>query len=77
MKSSLVLENMSTSEKLLAIETIWDDLMRNSSDIPSPAWHKDVLNARAQRLENNETKFSDWANAKQQLREKLNENQNT
>lgn len=77
METSLALENMSTSEKLLAIEHIWDDLMRNASNIPSPAWHKDVLSARAQRLENNETKFSDWTNAKQQLRDKLNENQNT
>jgi len=41
---------MTTTEKLVVINQIWDDLLRNPDEIPSPEWHGDVLSARAERI---------------------------
>jgi hypothetical protein len=41
---------MTISDKLRALEDIWDDLQRTPEEIPSPAWHADVLRARKRRI---------------------------
>jgi len=41
---------MTTTEKLVVINQIWDDLIRNPDDVPSPEWHREVLSARAERV---------------------------
>ncbi|MDZ4858765.1 MAG: addiction module protein [Candidatus Hydrogenedentes bacterium] len=43
------LDKMSVAEKLRAIKTIWEDLLKESADVPSRAWHEDVLRARENR----------------------------
>jgi hypothetical protein len=50
---------------------IWDDLMRNPDDIPSPEWHKDGLSARAERVKNGEAHFKDLDVVKSELRSKI------
>lgn len=50
MQNNLPLDEMPTTEKLAVINQIWDDLLRNLDDIPSPEWHKEVLSARAERI---------------------------
>ena len=60
---------MSTEEKLQAMEALWADLSRNPEQFESPAWHKQVLEEREQRLESGEENFIDWELAKKQLRE--------
>jgi len=47
---------------------IWDDLMRNPDDIPSPEWHNEVLSARAERVKNGEAHFKDFESVKSELR---------
>jgi len=46
MAVTLQLEKMTTSDKLAAMELLWDDLSRDAESVPSPAWHGDVLEAR-------------------------------
>ncbi|MBI2432916.1 MAG: addiction module protein [Candidatus Hydrogenedentes bacterium] len=46
MELAIPLEKMTVAEKLRALELIWDDLQRRSEDVPSPAWHEDVLKSR-------------------------------
>lgn len=41
--------SLSQSEKLLAMELIWQDLSSNPADLPSPDWHDAVVH---QRLDN-------------------------
>ena len=43
MDMSIPLNKMTISEKLRAIEEIWENLLHDSENIPSPAWHADVL----------------------------------
>ncbi|MCG8552691.1 MAG: addiction module protein [Desulfobacterales bacterium] len=68
MQNNLPLDEMTTAEKLVIINQIWDDLLRNSDDIPSPEWHKEVLSARAERITKGEVHFNDFESAKSELR---------
>ena len=69
MKLTLPLDKMTTKEKLLALEEIWEDLCRTSENIPSPAWHASVLEERQQRVEDGSSEFVDWTIAKQNIRD--------
>ena len=68
MQTSLPLDEMTTTEKLVVINQIWDDLMRNPNDVPSPEWHKEVLSARAGRVKSGEAHFKDFESVKSELR---------
>jgi len=69
MKLTLPLDKMTTEEKLLALEEIWEDLCRIPDNIPSPAWHGSVLEERQQRVEEGSSAFVEWARAKQNIRD--------
>jgi hypothetical protein len=71
MEAVLPLAQMTTEEKLRAMEALWADLTRHAEAFESPAWHADVLRERDQRVaEGNET-FVNWDEAKRELRERL------
>lgn len=72
MTISLDLEQMSTEEKLRALEALWADLNQKAPDcIPAPQWHRDVLRSRAQDIEEGTAGFSGWPDAKKRLRDRL------
>ncbi|MCP4552960.1 MAG: addiction module protein [Bacteroidetes bacterium] len=68
MQTFLPLNKMTITEKLVAMNQIWDDLMRSPDDIPSPEWHNEVLSARARRVKNGEAHFKDFESVKSELR---------
>ena len=70
MQVAIPLDKMTVVEKLQALEEIWSDLQKTPEAIPSPAWHNDVLQARANRVREGASHFSDWAEAKRRIREK-------
>ncbi|MCK5132344.1 MAG: addiction module protein [Candidatus Sabulitectum sp.] len=70
MEISFQLEKMTVLEKLQTIEEIWKNLAESSNSIPSPSWHNDVLLARAGRVEEGSSQFSDWSEAKDRIRDK-------
>ena len=63
----LPLKKMTVSDKLRAMETIWDDLQRTPENVPSPSWHADVLHAREMRIREGKAHFSDWSEAKRRI----------
>jgi hypothetical protein len=65
---SLPLDQMSRTEKLMALEALWEDLTKNEADYESPSWHKDELAATEQRVKAGEEQFVDWEEAKKRLR---------
>ena len=71
MQVTIPLDRMTTLEKLRVIEDVWDDLCHSKEDIPSPAWHADVLQFREQQIRNGESKFLELNEAKRVLRERL------
>jgi hypothetical protein len=70
MKTILHLDQMSTSEKLQAMEEIWSDLARNADEIESPTWHQDILMEREKALEEGTDSFISLGEMKSRLREK-------
>jgi len=70
MAVALSLESMTTSDKLAAIEQLWDDLIRNPDSVPSPDWHGKELEAREARVAKGEGTFYDLADVKERLSNK-------
>lgn len=65
--TTLLLNEMSHAAKLRVMEELWDDLCRSPEGVPSPAWHREVLAARAERVAKGEAKFQDWDDVKERL----------
>lgn len=68
MATTLSLESMSTEEKIQVMEFIWDDLCKKADNIPSPPWHKTVLDEREEAIKRGEEQFLDWETAKRNIR---------
>ena len=71
MPVTLPLKEMTLQEKLAAMELLWEDLARTPEAVESPAWHKDILDERRQRLAEGKSRFIDWETAKAEIRKKL------
>ena len=54
---SLPLEKMSIEDKIRTMETIWDNLCQTAESIPSPSWHKDILDEREKAIDNGKEEF--------------------
>ncbi len=68
MIESSELERMSVTERLKAMEQLWDSLDRYGDEIPSPDWHQDVLADRKARAQRGEAKFLTLAQLRSRLR---------
>ncbi len=71
MSIDLPLQEMTLADKLEAMELLWADISRQPADLPSPDWHKDVLDKRRQLVAEGKLKFVDWDTAIAELREEL------
>ncbi|MBI2800732.1 MAG: addiction module protein [Gammaproteobacteria bacterium] len=69
--NTLPLEKMSVEEKLLAMESLWDDLGGKAGVMPSPAWHEGVLTERDAMQQRGDDAFEDWKVAKRNIRNKI------
>ena len=43
MSHSLQLDKMSTAEKLIAMEELWQELSKNAVSVSVPNWHRELL----------------------------------
>ncbi len=68
MDIALPFESMSVEEKLRILERIWEDLARTPATVPSPTWHRDVLEAREKRLSDGRERSIPWEQAKDDIR---------
>ena len=71
MNITLPLDKMSTSEKLSVMEKLWDDLCKDSDSIPSPAWHKNILETREKEIKEGKAKFSTLDAAKKRIKNQI------
>ena len=77
MSIDLPLEKMTLADKLEAMELLWADISRKPADLPSPAWHRDILDERRRLVAEGQLKFLDWDTAIAELREELREDSGT
>jgi len=61
---------MTFKEKLETMEVLWDELCHDSQLVGSPEWHEQVLNRRVEEAKS-ESNFSDWNEAKDDIRKSL------
>lgn len=62
------IQNMSTSERLRAMEALWEALCDDSEEPQSPDWHRNVLAERMGRIESGEARFVSIEEARERLR---------
>ena len=53
----LEVEKMNKTERLQAMEELWDSFLREENELDSPQWHQDILEKRNQKIEENEAEF--------------------
>ena len=65
----LNINNLTTKEKLIAIEKIWDSLEKDSNiDDFTPNWHIDILDKLEEKERSNSLEFIDFFEAKEKIR---------
>jgi len=69
--TTLALNEMSLAEKLAAMEALWEDLSRTPEAVESPAWHKEVLEQRQNRVAEGKTGYTSWESAKADIRRQV------
>ncbi|HBM16791.1 MAG TPA: hypothetical protein DD381_10675 [Lentisphaeria bacterium] len=57
MSITLQIDKMSTTDRLQAMEELWDALCHEKHELESPSWHEEILNARKQRIKTGKAKF--------------------
>lgn len=55
--NTLEIKKLSRTERLQAMEALWDSLTDEESEIESPAWHRDILDERKRKIENGKAEF--------------------
>ena len=71
MPVTLPLNEMTVAEKFQIMEALWQDLSRQADALESPEWHGEVLQERERRIASGEARFSDWEQAKADIRNRV------
>ena len=58
---------LSTSEKLLLVEEIWEEIIQHADELPVPAWHKAELDRRYEQYLRNPREGSPWPEVKTRI----------
>ena len=69
MAAGIQINEMTVSEKIAAMEALWESLSTDPSYEPSPPWHGEVLAAREKNVREGTAKLLDWDECKKALRE--------
>ena len=77
MRIQLPLDQMTLADKLDLMESLWTDLSRHPTELPSPDWHRDVLVERKRLADEGKLEFLDWETAIRDLREEVRGNSPT
>lgn len=51
------IKKLNPKEKIILINDIWESLESENMTVESPSWHKQVLNERIKKMENNEARY--------------------
>ncbi|HEY0456744.1 MAG TPA: addiction module protein [Verrucomicrobiae bacterium] len=64
------LEGMSLVEKLQVMEILWRSISNRPNDVPSPEWHKAIIDSRMADINSGEARFLTLEELKQRLNRK-------
>jgi putative addiction module component (TIGR02574 family) len=60
-------DELSSAEKLLLLEELWDDLAGQPSEVPVPDWQKRELERRYQEYLENPSEGAPWSEVRERL----------
>jgi len=69
--TAIQIEQLTVTEKIQVMESLWDSLCTHANNINSPTWHSEVLQQREEMLNNGTDAFIDWNDAKKDIRNQL------
>nr|MBC8360499.1 addiction module protein [Candidatus Desulfatibia profunda] len=55
--NTIEIKKMSRIERLQAMESLWDSLIVEESEIESPEWHRDILEDRKRKIKEGKAEF--------------------
>ena len=67
----LTLSELSFTEKLNLMETLWADLTRDEKKLKSPGWHETILKDREEPYAAGKVNVSDWEQAKKRIKKRV------
>jgi putative addiction module component (TIGR02574 family) len=67
MSAKILLETLTVAEKIRLLESVWDSLCSEPTDVKSPDWHQEILESRQRRLDEGLATISPWSEAKARL----------
>ena len=62
---------LSFTQKLDLMETLWADIIGNEKNLESPAWHEGILNDREAALNAGTVTASNWEEAKERIKKNV------
>jgi putative addiction module component (TIGR02574 family) len=62
------IEEMTIPERMEAINKLWISIVESGAALPSPDWHKDVLEKRMARAKSGKARFYTLEEAREKLR---------
>lgn len=65
------ISQLSFSQKLDLMETLWSDMASHEKSLESPAWHEAVLNDREAALNAGTVTTSSWEEAKERIKKNV------
>ena len=58
------IKKMNTTERLIAMEALWDSMLYENMEMDTPKWHENILKERKIKIENGSAKFISLAELK-------------
>lgn len=68
MQTTIDVANLTLPEKLKIMEELWESLRQVESAVASPDWHREVLIARTASIADGTASFTEWEQAKDEIR---------
>ena len=65
--NQIVVQNMSVTERIHAMDALWESLLNENIDLASPEWHEDILRERRNRLSEGSMKFMTISELKKRI----------
>jgi putative addiction module component (TIGR02574 family) len=64
-------DDLSVDEQIEYIESLWDRIAAVPEQVPSPEWHREILDERLKEFEANPDAGDSWDFVRERLRDKL------
>ena len=62
------IQKMTVPQRMETIDRLWESIIDSREDVPSPAWHEEILKERAAKVKSGKAKFYTLEEVRKKLR---------